>query len=76
MEGHKQNITVEIRSRQIVVRLRGTSLRAAYIKGDTPWLRLSDFAAADPDSPINTTEFRTLAWEAANASARELGWIG
>lgn len=70
-----QNITVEIRSQEIIVRMRGTSLRAAYVKGDTPWLTMSDFASADPDSPINSTDFRALAWEAANARARELGWI-
>ena len=27
------------------------------------------------DAPVGTQEFRTRAWEAANAKARELGWI-
>jgi hypothetical protein len=27
------------------------------------------------DVPIGTQEFRTRAWETANAKARELGWI-
>jgi hypothetical protein len=27
------------------------------------------------DAPVGTQEFRTRAWQAANAKARELGWI-
>jgi hypothetical protein len=27
------------------------------------------------DTPVGTQEFRTRAWEMANAKARELGWL-
>ena len=75
MDGHKQNLVVEITSREIVVRMRGTSLRATYCKGASPWLTMADLASADPDAPINSSDFRAIAWEAANIKAREIGWI-
>ena len=75
MESHKQNLVVEITSREIVVRMRGTSLRAAYFKGASPWLTMKDLVYADPDAQINSSDFRALAWEAANIQAREIGWI-
>jgi hypothetical protein len=75
MNGHKQNLIVEIQAREIVVRMRGTTLRAAYVKGASPWLAMRDLASFDPDAPINSTDFRALAWEAANVKAREIGWI-
>lgn len=70
-----QNLVVEITSREIVVRMRGTSLRAAYFKGASPWLTMTDLVSADPDAPINSSDFRAIAWEAANIKAREIGWI-
>lgn len=70
-----ENLIIEITSREIVVRMRGTSLRAAYFKGSSPWLTMSDLVSADPDAPINSNDFRALAWEAANIKAREIGWI-
>ena len=36
---------------------------------------MRDLASADPDAPINSSDFRALAWEAANIKAREIGWI-
>jgi hypothetical protein len=47
---------------------------ARYSKGDNPWLTLSE-ASDDKEAPISITEFRVLAWTAANEKARELGWI-
>ena len=29
----------------------------------------------DPEATITFSEFRTLAWEVGNATARQLGWI-
>lgn len=75
MDGHKQNLIVEIASREIVVRMRGTTLRAAYFKGASPWLTMTSLPSADPDAPINSSDFRAIAWEAANVKAREIGWI-
>ena len=34
-----------------------------------------DFGTDDPEAPITLSEFRSLAWMAANETARELGWI-
>ena len=75
MDRHKQSLMVELASREIVVRMRGTSLRAAYSKGASPWLTMSELPSADPDAPISSSDFRAIAWEAANAKAREVGWI-
>jgi hypothetical protein len=75
MDRVKQTLLVEITSREIVVRMRGTSLRAAYFKGDAPWLTQSELPSPDPDAPISFSDFRSMAWEAANRKAREIGWI-
>jgi hypothetical protein len=75
MGGHKQNLIVEIISHEIVVRMRGTALRAAYFKNASPWLTMKNLVCADPDAPINSSDFRAIAWEAANIKAREIGWI-
>ena len=37
-----EDILVEAGNGRIVVRLRGTSMRAVYSKGDNPWLTLSE----------------------------------
>ena len=55
--------------------MRGTSLKAAYRKGDAPWLVCSELGPDDPDALVTLSEFRALAWAAANEKARELGWI-
>jgi hypothetical protein len=38
------------------------------------WLAMEEWVE-DSDAPINSREFRTLAWEAANEKARDLGWV-
>jgi hypothetical protein len=51
--------------------------------GQTPrYLRIShgqlkalDYGPDDPGARITQSEFRALAWTAANTKARELGWI-
>ena len=55
-----EDILVEAGNGRIVVRLRGTSMRAVYSKGDNPWLTLSE-ASDDKEAPISITEFRVLA---------------
>ena len=54
--------------------LRGTCFRANYRKQDAPWLAMDEYAE-DPEASINSKEFRSLAWEAANEKARHLGWV-
>ena len=54
--------------------MRGTCLRAKFRKQDAPWLAMDEYKD-DPEASITFKEFRTLAWEAANERARELGWV-
>jgi hypothetical protein len=68
------NRRVEVQGRYILVSMRGTCLRAKFRKQDAPWLAMDEYEG-DPGAPINLQEFRTLAWEAANERARDLGWV-
>ena len=68
------NLRVEVRGTYILVAMRGTSLRAKFRKQEAPWLAM-DECEEDRGAPITLQEFRALAWEAANAKARDLGWV-
>lgn len=68
-------IKVEVQGSDIKVALRGTCLRAAFRKGDAPWLICHDHGPDDRDATVTLSQFRALAWEAANLKAREMGWI-
>ena len=68
------NLMVEVQDPYILVAMRGTCLRAKYRKQDAPWLVLDEYAE-DSEAPITFSEFRALAWEAANEKARHLGWV-
>ena len=61
----------------IVVSREGTSFRTAYFKSaDEPRLIQSPTMSGEKEAPAQRRkEFEALAWEAANAKARELGWI-
>jgi hypothetical protein len=72
--GDEHEILVEAAGGRITVRLRGTSMKAVYTKGSDPWLTLAE-TVEDKDAPINLSQFRVLAWEAANKKAKELSWI-
>lgn len=69
------NLKVEVQGTHIVVVLRGTCFRAKYRKQDAPWLATDEYGPDDPEAPMTLSEFRNLAWAAANDAARELGWI-
>ena len=69
------NLKVEVHGNHIVVVLRGTCFRAKYRKQDAPWLATDEYGPDDPEAPITSSEFRNLAWAAANDAARQLGWI-
>ena len=64
-------LRVEVQGSYILVAMRGTCFRARYRKQDAPWLAMAE----DSEAPITFWEFRTLAWEAANEKARDLGWV-
>src|SRR5262249_57878459 len=59
----------------ILVVLRGTCFRAKYRKQEAPWLATAELGPDDPGAPMTLSEFRSLAWVAANETARGLGWI-
>ena len=67
-------LRVEVQGSYILVAMRGTCFRARYRKQDAPWLAIDEWVE-DLDAPINSREFRALAWEAANEKARDLGWV-
>jgi hypothetical protein len=49
--------------------------RAKYRKQEAPWLATAELGPDDPEAPMSLSEFRSLAWVAANETARGLGWI-
>ena len=68
------NLRVEVQGHYILVAMRGTYLRAKFRKQDAPWLAMDKYKE-DSEALISFKEFPTLAWEAANERARELGWV-
>ena len=69
------NLKVEVQGTHILVVLRGTCFRAKYRKQDAPWLAIEENGPDDPGATITLSEFRNLAWAAANEAAHQLGWI-
>jgi hypothetical protein len=70
------DLKVEVEGRYIVVSMAGSSYRTTYFKSAiAPGLVQSNFMKDDKDESISRKEFEERAWEAANAKARELGWI-
>jgi hypothetical protein len=65
----KLNLRVVVDGFDIIVTQPGSDARAVYFKP-----RGQPYIVAR-DTPVGTQEFRTSAWNAANAKARELGWI-
>ena len=68
------NLRVEVQGPYILVAMRGTCLMAKYRKQEAPWLAMDGYAE-DFEAPMTFQEFRSLAWEAANEKARDLGWV-
>ena len=69
------NLTVEVQGTHIIVFLRGTCFKAKYRKQEAPWLGVEEYGPDDPGAAITLSEFRSLAWAAANEAAHQLGWI-
>jgi hypothetical protein len=72
---YHSNLRVEVEGTSIFVAIRGTCLRARYRRQEAPWLATDEYGPDDPDAPMTMAEFRSLAWTAANETARRLGWI-
>jgi hypothetical protein len=67
---------VEVKDEKLVVTMDDTSYRAIFYKSpDEPRLFQAASLAVDTEAPMSHKDFEALAWEAANAKARELGWI-
>jgi homogentisate 1,2-dioxygenase len=72
---HSELVRIEVQGADILVAMRGTCFRVKYRKQAAPWLSVQEYGPDDPDAMITLSEFRALAWAAANDKARELGWL-
>ena len=72
---HSDLVRIEVQGADILVAMRGTCFRVKYRKQEAPWLSVQEYGPDDPDATITLSEFRALAWAAANDKARELGWL-
>ena len=72
---HSDFVKVDVQGPDIVVAMRGTCFRVKYQKQAAPWLIAREYGPDDPRARVTLSEFRALAWAAANTKARELGWI-
>lgn len=70
-----QELMIDVHGTEISIHIRGTCLKTTYRKGEAPWLVCTELRADDPEAIFTRDEFRALAWNTANAKARELGWI-
>ena len=69
-------IRVDIEGDVIVASLPGTSYRALFfLSPNKRKLIQAEQLSVDKKAPLYHEEFEAKAWEAANAKARELGWI-
>ena len=71
------DLYVEVHGVEIIVALPHSTHSATYRQStDSRHLILTDASSPeDPGATMTPAEFLGLAWEAANAKARELGWI-
>jgi hypothetical protein len=70
-------VHIEVVNDEILVILPATSYGVTYYKpASSPGLIIKNFVPKiDTAAPIDQSEFLANAWQAANAKARELGWI-
>lgn len=71
----QSKLKVEVIGPSIIVAMRGTCFRAKFRKQEAPWLATDEYGPDDPEAEISLSEFRNLAWTAANDKARSLGWV-
>jgi hypothetical protein len=68
-----ENLIVRLADDAIIVTMPGTSYRATYLKAPN-WPGLIQ-SGSIKDGKDASNEFLALAWQAADAKGRELGWI-
>jgi hypothetical protein len=74
----KVGLSVAVQGDDIVVTLPGTTYVVTYYRATAfpqQLLTKSHSGREDQDTPMTQAEFHARAWKAANAKARELGWI-
>jgi hypothetical protein len=74
----KPKIVTEVAGNEIVVTLPGTNFRVIYTHMGKGQLVANSFSSAkrvSEKSTITFPKFLALAWAAANAKAREIGWV-
>ena len=74
----KPKIVTEVAGNEIVVTLPGTNFRVIYTHMGKGQLVANSFSSAKrvgEKSTITFPKFLALAWAAANAKAREMGWV-
>jgi hypothetical protein len=73
----RQKVAVEVAGDVIVVTMPGTGFSITYEKTDNNQLVANSFSARKTQRTrkVSFPHFLGLAWTAANAKAKELGWI-
>jgi hypothetical protein len=72
----QSNCQVEIDGDLITVTLAGTNYRALFrLSPDEPRLIQASQLSVDKAAPLSHQDFEAMAWEAANAKAKEVGWL-
>jgi hypothetical protein len=74
----RQKVAVKVAGDVLVVTMPGTTFSITYEKTEENRLVASSFRARkglDETRKVSFPKFLGLAWTAANAKARELGWI-
>jgi hypothetical protein len=72
----RDRIKVKVDGDRLVVTMRGTSYRAFFLRSpDEPKLVQAASLAVDNAAAMSHKDFEAMAWEAAIAKAKELGWI-
>jgi hypothetical protein len=72
------DVRVEVKGKEILVSLPGTSYSVVYQRpaGTKGQLLTKCYSGRElPGAPLKQSDFAGRAWRAANAKARELGWI-
>ena len=70
-------LRIDVVDDEIIVSLPGTSYSVTYFKPpNSPQLLAKNISQSDDKrTPLRLSDFLCRAWQAANATARELGWI-
>jgi hypothetical protein len=74
----KVGLSVEVQGDDLVVSLPGTTYVVTYYRATAfpqQLLTKSHSGREGQAAPMTQAEFHARAWKAANAKARELGWI-